>query len=155
MIVSCEKCLKTFNIQDNLIPDEGRELQCGSCNYKWFFKKSENDISIKNEISETLKKNIHINNENKNIDLPKKIKENEYRPQNIEPKKKSSIKHAEKSPKIIKKGLVLVITVIALIILLDTFKYRLNNYIPELDSILNNLYESLKDLSLFFNDLIN
>ena len=155
MIVSCKKCLKTFNIQDNLIPDEGRELQCGSCNYKWFFKKSENAISIKNEIFEPLTNDIHINSENKNIDLPKKIKENEYRPQNIEPKKKSSIKHAEKSPKIIKNGLVLVITVIALIILLDTFKYQLNNYIPELDSILNNLYESLKDLSLFFNDLIN
>ena len=87
--------------------------------------------------------------------IRKKIKKNEYRPQNIEAKKKSSIKHAEKSPKIIKKSLVLVITVIAIIILLDTFKYRLNNYIPELDSILNNLYESLKDLSLFFNDLIN
>ena len=155
MIVSCEKCLKKFNIQDNLIPDEGRELQCGSFNYKWFFKKSENAISIKNEISETLTNDIHINSENKNIDLPKKIKKNEYRPQNIEAKKKSSIKHAEKSPKIIKKSLVLVITVIAIIILLDTFKYRLNNYIPELDSILNNLYESLKDLSLFFKDLLN
>ena len=41
----------------------------------------------------------------------------------------------------------------ALIILLDTFKYQLNNYIPGLNSILNNLYESLKDLSLFFKDL--
>ena len=30
-----------------------------------------------------------------------------------------------------------------------------DSYIPELDSILNNLYESLEDLSLFFKDLIN
>ena len=43
----------------------------------------------------------------------------------------------------------------ALIILLDTFKYQLNNYIPGLESILNNLYESLKDFSLFFKDLLN
>ena len=60
----------------------------------------------------------------------------------------------KKNPKIIKNSLVFIISIIALIILLDTFKYQLNNYIPGLDSILNNLYESLKDLSLFFKDLL-
>ena len=146
MIVTCEKCSKKFNIDDNLIPDEGRELQCGSCNYKWFFKKSKNTITLKNEISETLYKDDQLDNANISVDNQNK---------NKELKKTTEIKKVKKNPKIIKNGLVIVISIIALIVLLDTFKYQLNNYIPELDSILNNLYESLKDLSLFFKDLVN
>ena len=153
MIVSCEKCLKKFNIQDNLIPDEGRELQCGSCNYKWFFIKSENSIPVKNEISETLSKDDYLNNVNTNP--PSKKKEKDDSTKQNEQNKKSRIKIVQKNPKIIKNSLVLIISVLALIILLDTFKYQINNYIPDFVSILNNLYESLKDLSLFFNDLIN
>ena len=47
MIITCEKCNKTFNIQDNLIPNEGRLLQCGSCSYKWFFKKPNENFKLK------------------------------------------------------------------------------------------------------------
>ena len=47
MIITCEKCSKSFKIQDSLIPNEGRELQCGSCNYKWFFKKNYVEIVSK------------------------------------------------------------------------------------------------------------
>ena len=150
MIVSCEKCQKKFNIQANLIPDEGRILQCGSCNHKWFFKKSENKISFKNEISDTLSENVQLDNGNFNIDLSSK--ENEEKKNYEESIKKPEIK---KNPKIIKNSLVVIISILALIVLLDTFKYQLDNYIPGLDSILNNLYESLKDLSLFFRDLID
>ena len=39
MIITCEKCSKNFNINDNLIPDAGRLLQCGSCDHKWFYNK--------------------------------------------------------------------------------------------------------------------
>ena len=153
MIITCEKCLKSFNIQDSLIPNEGRELQCGSCSYKWFFKKSENTIRFKNQISDSLPKDDKLDNDNVDIDLLSK--ENENKNKYKEPKKKSEIIVNKKKPKIIKNSLVLIISIMAAIILLDTFKYQLNNYIPELDSILNNLYESLKDLSLFFKDLIN
>tara|TARA_B100001939_G_scaffold286002_1_gene255998 strand:- start:249 stop:710 length:462 start_codon:yes stop_codon:yes gene_type:complete len=153
MIITCQKCEKSFNIQDNLIPDEGRELQCGSCNYKWFFIKSENSIPVKNEISETLSKDDYLNNVNTNP--PSKKKEKDDSTKQNEQNKKSRIKIVQKNPKIIKNSLVLIISVLALIILLDTFKYQINNYIPDFVSILNNLYESLKDLSLFFNDLIN
>ena len=153
MIVTCEKCSKKFNIDDNLIPDEGRELQCGSCDYKWFYKKNENTFSLKNEISESLSKNYHF--EDANNDLSSKKLENVDKAKYKDLKKPSDNNKIKKKPKIIKNSLVFVISVIALIVLLDTFKYQLNNYIPELDSILNNLYESLKDLSLFFKDLIN
>ena len=153
MIVTCEKCSKNFNIDDNLIPDEGRELQCGSCNYKWFYKKNENAISLKNEISESLSKNYDF--EYANNDLSSKKLENLDKAKYKDLKKPSVDNKIKKKPKIIKNSLVFVISVIALIVLLDTFKYQLNYYFPELDSILNNLYESLKDLSLFFKDLIN
>ena len=46
MIVSCEKCTKKFNIQDNLIPKDGRLLQCGSCNHKWFYKLPAQNIKL-------------------------------------------------------------------------------------------------------------
>ena len=39
MIIICPSCEKKFQIEDKLIPREGRLLQCGSCNNEWFFKK--------------------------------------------------------------------------------------------------------------------
>tara|TARA_B100000035_G_C20728686_1_gene434494 strand:- start:47 stop:508 length:462 start_codon:yes stop_codon:yes gene_type:complete len=153
MIITCEKCSKSFNIQDNLIPNEGRELQCGSCNFKWFFKRNETTNTFRSDISKTLSKNDQSDHKHLNINLPSA--ENEVKNGYQKPKKKSEIKKIKKKPKIIKNSLVLIISILALIILLDTFKYQLNNYIPGLDSILNNLYESLEDLSLFFKDLIN
>ena len=37
MIISCEKCNKKFELSDELVPDEGRLLQCGSCSHKWHY----------------------------------------------------------------------------------------------------------------------
>jgi predicted Zn finger-like uncharacterized protein len=48
MIISCPSCLKKFKIEENLIPSKGRNLQCGSCNYYWFYK-------IENKTVESLK----------------------------------------------------------------------------------------------------
>ena len=39
MIISCDQCLKKFEIDSMLIPNEGRLLQCSSCHNKWFYKK--------------------------------------------------------------------------------------------------------------------
>jgi len=38
MIIECINCKKEFNIDSDLIPEEGRLLECGSCNHRWFFK---------------------------------------------------------------------------------------------------------------------
>ena len=48
---------------------------------------------------------------------------------------------------------VFVISFIALIIVLDTFKSPLYNYIPNLEIWLFNLFEILKDIRLFIEDL--
>ena len=44
MIITCPNCNKQFKIDNSLIPDEGRDLQCGSCNKKWFFVPEIKDI---------------------------------------------------------------------------------------------------------------
>ena len=40
---------KKFKIEDDLIPNEGRYLQCGSCDYGWFFKNND-DVKLDNKI---------------------------------------------------------------------------------------------------------
>ena len=37
MIIECISCDKKFEVNSNLIPNSGRTIQCGSCNYVWFF----------------------------------------------------------------------------------------------------------------------
>jgi len=131
MIISCEKCNKKFEIDEKLIPSEGRTLQCGSCEHKWFFIK-------KHKIKKNIPKNTsELIDEAENVILekPKKIKK-------------------KKSINILNFLIVFIITLVALIILIDTFKNSIKLFIPGFDLILNNLYESLKDIILFFKDLI-
>ena len=47
MIITCVNCNKKFNVNSDLIPEDGRTIQCGSCNHVWFFKK---DLKEKLEI---------------------------------------------------------------------------------------------------------
>ena len=56
MIITCPCEKKQFKIDDSLIPQEGRELQCGSCERVWFYKP-------KNESKDplTLNENISVN----------------------------------------------------------------------------------------------
>ena len=46
MIITCPNCNKKFNIDEKLIPKNGRLLQCSSCNHKWHYSiiKEENEI---------------------------------------------------------------------------------------------------------------
>ena len=155
MIITCPCGDKKFNVDASLIPKEGRELQCGFCERKWFFKKNEDSISFKNEVTKNISTendidDDYINNEKKDTIIKKKV---DVRKDNV--KDVNTNKKNIKNPKIIKNSLVLIISTVALIVVLDTFKFQLNNYIPKLDLILNNLYESLKDISLFFKDLVN
>tara|TARA_B100001121_G_scaffold308341_1_gene332122 strand:+ start:2628 stop:3098 length:471 start_codon:yes stop_codon:yes gene_type:complete len=156
MIITCENCAKTFNIQDKLIPDEGRLLQCGSCNHKWFFKIDKLNITPEKQENNITSKKTN----NKNLQESSIIETNDINPKTDDETKeetivkKKNIKSNKKS-KYLKNLTVVIISIIALIILADTFKYQLNNYIPGINSLLNNLYETLKDIFLFFNDLIN
>ena len=50
--------------------------------------------------------------------------------------------------------LVIIISLVALLVIGDTFKPYLLNIVPNLDFYLSSLYESLIDIYLFFKDLL-
>ena len=181
MIITCNNCNKKFDLDSNLIPDTGRLLQCVSCDYKWFFKKEflentasaivedtdndtdnifdQNNLSKNKEINlsnlpknetevdteEVINEEIEINTKdelekindvNKNEDIPVKDKQKKL-----------------KNFKILNLLVVILISLVALIIILDTFKFSIGKIVPNIELLLYNLFESLKDISLFFKDL--
>jgi len=157
MIITCSNCNKKFEIDKNLIPNEGRLLQCGSCNHKWFFKiKNNKEIFDVEEETDTTEAVIEKQEdlptdieegspkvENETIDLPDKDEESN----NKKIRKKININYF----KII---LVIIISFIALIFVLDTFKTQFSVIFPNIEIILDNLYQSIKDIELFILDLI-
>ena len=44
MQIICPNCTKKFKIQDSLIPSDGRLVQCGGCDHKWFYNNINNKI---------------------------------------------------------------------------------------------------------------
>jgi len=56
--------------------------------------------------------------------------------------------------KILNILVVTIISFVAFIIIVDTFKYPIGKIVPNVEFILYNLYESIKDISLFIRDLI-
>ena len=70
---------------------------------------------------------------------------------------KALVKYQNKSTfsfgKFLSYILVFIITLIALIIFLDTLKYPLSNFFPNLELMLYNLYEVLRDIKSFIIDL--
>tara|TARA_Y100000590_G_C15580480_1_gene962118 strand:- start:789 stop:1235 length:447 start_codon:yes stop_codon:yes gene_type:complete len=147
MIITCEKCTKNFSIKDDLIPNEGRLLQCGRCDHKWFYKKPKQNLNIDHEVEK-----IHID---KKPAIKKSIKKEEEIKKEDKYITYKSIKKPKKKSNLIKIIIVIIISIIALIIFIDTFKLQLEKYIPGINFILNNLYETLKDLLLFAKDLLN
>ena len=147
MIIICPCGEKKFEVDENLIPDKGRLLKCGSCDQTWFYNKNDS------EQTEPL------------IDKPAKQKKILYKDENINKKvSKASIKPGSELVKYKPKYnftfgkflnyiIVSIITFVAIIIVLDTFKDPLSNIFPNLELVLYNLFETLRDLILFAKDL--
>ena len=150
MLIECENCNKKFELDSNLIPENGRELQCGSCEHIWFFKKKINIIK-KNEIIEDQNINIEKEQIKKKI---KKVKKELHEDEKHKKEYNIDQKVEKKDYNILKIFLVLIITFIAIIIVIDTFKSQLSFIYPNLDNLLNNLYQSITDVVLFSKDLI-
>ena len=145
MIIKCEQCNKKFDIESSLIPEKGRLLQCSSCNHKWFHKKDVLEKSILNLENEKIPSEIKDNN---NIKINNDLSSN----------KKIKRKHSYSRPKSkdlssLNFILVFIISFIALIILLDTFKNPIGLLMPNIEFILESLYETIKDVLLFIQDL--
>ena len=149
MIISCDQCHKKFEIDSNLIPKDGRLLECGSCNHKWFYKQ---DIEDKTQeiIIEPQLKNI----EEKNID-PIQTNISPINELDTSPEKKKIVENKKiKKISILNIIIVFIISFVALIILIETFKDPISIFMPNIKFILNNLYETISDIVLFFKDLI-
>ena len=162
MIIACPNCNKKFKIDNSLIPNEGRDLQCGSCNHVWLYKiKEENSkiLELKEEIDiNDIKTKVDKNNEeiveNKNP-LTKIETElnNQKKVKNIEKQKETKISK-NTGNKFFSYLIVFIISFVALIILLDTLKNPLIDVFPGLEIILFNLFETLQDIKLFIIDLV-
>ena len=150
MIIECINCSKKFKVNADLIPSEGRNIQCGSCNHIWFFKK-EDQVQIKT---------IPIDSKNKEeyTEIPIDTKASEEEKILSKNRVKDKIKKARKSSfslsKLLSYILVLIISFVAVLLIIDTFKTPLYQTFPKLELIMYNFYETLKDISLFIKDLI-
>ena len=161
MIIDCIKCTKKFEVNASLIPDNGRTIQCGSCNHVWFYKpkieQSKNEISSPKSNDDILENkkddytNEKISETNKTINLKKFA--------NTEPSSNELINENKKTTfsvsKFLSYFLVFLITFIALIIVLDTFKSPLSSIFPGVEIFLYNFFETLKDLYLFIKNLLS
>ena len=165
MIINCIKCTKKFEVNASLIPNNGRTIQCGSCNHVWFYK-PQIDLSkneVKTEISNPKsndnalenKRDDYANEKLSNIEDLNNLDNNS----NTEPSSNESINENKKTTfnisKFLSYFLVFLITLTALIIVLDTFKSPLSSIIPGLEIFLYNFFETLKDLYLFLNNLLS
>ena len=150
MIIQCICGEKKFEVNSDLIPSNGRNIQCGSCDKIWFFNPNIENLQIKKEKKTPVSKPTIDKNT---------IEENKpFKKKSIIQKEKALIKY-EKTKKSILNilfsyFLVFIISFIALVILLDTLKGVLINFFPNLEFILFNLFETLKDVSLFVKDLM-
>tara|TARA_Y100000590_G_scaffold309344_1_gene349353 strand:- start:3837 stop:4331 length:495 start_codon:yes stop_codon:yes gene_type:complete len=164
MIVVCPNCNKKFNIDEKLIPENGRLLKCSNCNHTWHYtlpdkdqieiieKDNNKEITINKEKNNEADQNISISEsksasskKNKLFNLDKDLKNKT----NINKNKKKS------GQNLLSMIFVFLISFIALILLIDTFKLYIVNFFPDIITILDNLYATLHDLILFFKDLFN
>ena len=133
MIITCPCGEKKYNVDENKIPTDGRFLKCGSCGHKWFYKieKEKNLVSV--VILEKDDNNVNISTINKS----KKDSLSSNR---------SLIVKTINYKKFFKLLIVGCISIIALVLLIDTFKNSIKFLIPNIDFYLNNLYQSLIDI---------
>ena len=146
MIIECTNCHKKFNVDPVQIPNSGRNIQCGTCDYIWFYKHEETLITDKIPKNEQLEKKDNLNieviekTESENNKVSKYSKTNKSKELNFS--------------KFLSFLIVIIISFVALIIILDTFKSKLIDIYPGIELILFNLFESIKDIILFFKNLI-
>ena len=156
MIIACVNCDKKFNVNSELIPDEGRTIQCGSCNYVWFFNKND---QILNKIQKSNLKNDKPPLKRQKVSIKKEKKTSaSSNIDKVDNKGSEIVKYQPQSTftfsNFLSYVLVGIVSIIGFVIILDTFKSSLYGFFPNLEFLLFSLYETLKDIELFVKDLI-
>jgi len=176
MIITCNNCAKIFEIDSSLIPEKGRLVQCNACHHKWFFKKEiikESITSVKDktvEVTESFNEVVEASEDktSKPMELLEKpikaspliekisIKDKTNEKEDLKEDKNIKIETSKdkKNYNILGLIIVFIISFIALIIILDTFQAPISKFVPNIEILLYNLYETINDIFLFFKDLI-
>ena len=155
MIIQCINCKKKFKVDSSLIPKNGRNIQCGSCNHIWFYKDIEK-ISSSMHQDIMVVKDIKINKDvEEKINFGREINKSESMiiNNNVFSKKNKSSNNFYFG-QVLSYILVGIISCIAFVIVLDTFKTPLNNIFPSLELLLYNLFQTIEDMFLFINNLL-
>ena len=176
MIINCDKCNKNFEINSNLIPENGRLLQCGNCDHVWHHKKKNiNNIINKDKTNDNEESGSNGKSDSSRVKIEREllsINEDDFLENNLEKKfdsiKKENFKKNDLKKDIVEKKqskplkyvnflsliIVFIISIAALIVIFDTFKSPLSILIPDLEFMLYNFYETVKDVILFTKDLL-
>ena len=163
MIITCTKCSKKFEINSDLIPESGRLLECSACSHQWFFKKeieiTKQNISTQNFKIDKPNETVFVNlkKDTKTIKKIKKTNKITIKSNPIEAENYSSsldISTTDKRIGFFNIIILFIISFAAFIVFIDTFKTPASIFFPEIEVILYNLYETLKDIVLFLKDLI-
>ena len=164
MIIECPNCDKKFNLDDKLIPEDGRKLKCGNCDHVWHYK-----ITYKQKISKEKKIELDINTSKNDNEIEETNNDEDTSNVNNEviSEKKDDETEIEKNDERIDydKGIrlkmifvyfvIFIISLLGLIFLLDTLKYNLSNVFPGIIPLLDSFYQTVLDFKLFFKDLTN
>tara|TARA_Y100000996_G_C22350099_1_gene572422 strand:+ start:85 stop:567 length:483 start_codon:yes stop_codon:yes gene_type:complete len=159
MIIICPCKKKSFEIDAALIPDKGRTLKCGSCDHVWFYNPKKIESTIINKTKKINTIEASEENNHKNIKSKKKYEKKEVlkSKEQINEKNYELTKYKKKSNfsfnKLLSYIIVALVSFVALIIILDTFKSVLYQLFPNLELALFSLFELLKDIRLFIKDL--
>ena len=165
MIINCECGKKKFNVDSSLIPREGKLLKCGSCSKIWHYKpiiETKNDEELNVKINENVLKNEVQSDKEKNDENFKDINKEALSEDNTNDDKdeenniKEEKENEEKQGKIkmvLVYFIVVIISLLGLIFLLDTFKSHISDIFPGTTSLFDSFYETLLDFKLFIKDL--
>jgi len=161
MIISCPNCNKKFKIDQNIIPIGGRLLQCSNCKHKWYFKiekKEEIDngsLDPEKVILENKSEDIRINSTENDSLIEKNSKKQPKKKEKVVKKTKKINQNTNDRPiGLLNMIIVLIISFVAIVIVLDTFRIELFKYIPFLNLMLNSIYAVIADINLFIKDLL-
>ena len=172
MIIECPNCNKKFNLDEKLIPENGRALKCSSCDHIWHYKipitKSIDDLKIpqnKNTNLDTNSSDVEkidfehdeeINDENLTDTNQGVVTEEDAEEEEDDIKDEKANEEKQGKIKIVLVYfIVVIISLLGLIFLLDTFKSYLISVFPTITPFFDSFYETLLDFKLFIKDLTN
>ena len=122
---------------------------------EWFFSKDTNNIeenNLEKFDEEIAQESFGIIDDKYDDEVSEEDKKEEATGELERPKKIE--KQKTKQVSFFKLLLVFIISFVAFILIVDTFIMQISEYVPFAGNYLDNLYQSIIDISLFFQNLI-